>query len=267
MLQPEVKAINLEEKQRPVIWYAQIVILAGMVLYTLMPIIGLIRFSGRSYQGFTFQFYQEAFADSEFYQFLGNSLVAAIATIAISMVLTTFTLYWIYLRARWLLPWLESISLLPFVVPSVTLGIGLIQVFTTPPFLLTGTPQLLIAAYMIVTLPYAYRSIENSLQGANVVTLTEAAESLGASWWQIFLEIILPSVWQGVISGGLLVLSFVLGEFTLALFVVGSSYQTFPLYINQLFSYQPQYSMVMSLMSFLSTWIVAGVLVIVTKKK
>jgi len=268
MLNQEIKITNYQgsEDRRPLLWYGQLAILTGLFLYIFLPIVGLVRFSGRSPKGFTFKFYQEAFVDPEFYQFLGNSLGSAIATIAIAMILTTFTLYWVYLRAKWLLPWLESISLLPFVVPSVTLGLGLIQVFNTPPFLLTGTPQLLIAAYTVVTLPYAYRAIENSLQGANVITLTEAAESLGASWWQIFLQIILPCVWPGVISGGLLVLSFVLGEFTLALFLVGSSFQTFPLYINQLFSYQPQYSMVMSLMSFLSTWLVAGILILITKK-
>ena len=236
------------------------VLLLGLLAYIFLPIFGLLRFSTRAAKGITFEYYQAAFADPSFYQYLGNSLMAGLWTIVITLTLTTFTLYWTYLKARWLLPILELISLLPFVVPAVTLGIGLIQVFSTPPLALTGTPYLLIGAYTVVTLPFAYRAVENSLQGANVLTLTEAAESLGASWWRIFLEVILPCVWTGVISGGLLVLSFVLGEFTLALFLVGSSYETFPLYIQQLYSYQPQYSIVMSLLSFLSTWLVAWLL-------
>jgi putative spermidine/putrescine transport system permease protein len=248
------------------LWIWQAALLLGLVLYLLMPIGGLLRFSTKSANGITFKHYLDAFSDPSFYQFLGNSLIAGLWTIAITLTLTTFTLYWAYLKARWLLPLLELISLLPFVVPAVTLGLGLIQIFSTPPLRLTGTPYLLIGAYTVVTLPFAYRAIENSLQGANVSTLTEAAESLGASWWQIFIEVILPCVWSGAISGGLLVLSYVLGEFTLALFLVGSSFQTFPLYIQQLYSYQPQYSVVMSLLSFVSTWLVAWLLVVVTRR-
>lgn len=248
------------------LWVWQLALLVGLVLYLLVPIVGLLRFSTQSANGITFRYFQEAFANPDFYRFLGNSLLAGFWTIAITLTLTTFTLYWAYLRARWLLPLLELLSLLPFVVPAVTLGLGLIQVFSTPPLRLTGTPYLLIGAYAIVTLPFAYRAVENSLQGANVLTLTEAAESLGASWGRIFIEIILPNVWSGVVSGGLLVLSYVLGEFTLALFLVGSSFQTFPLYIQQLYSYQPQYSVVMSLLSFVSTWLVAWLLVLFTRR-
>jgi putative spermidine/putrescine transport system permease protein len=248
-------------------WPWQWLLLVGLLAYIFIPILGLLRFSTRAANGITFQYFQDAFSDPSFYQFLGNSLIAGFWTILITVTLTTFTLYWAYLKARWLLPLLELISLLPFVVPAVTLGIGLIQVFTTPPLALTGTPYILVGAYTVVTLPFAYRAIENSLQGANVLTLTEAAESLGAGWGRIFVEVILPCVWSGVVSGGLLVLSFVLGEFTLALFLVGSSFQTFPLYIQQLYSYQPQYSIVMSLLSFLSTWLVAWLLVVVTQRR
>jgi putative spermidine/putrescine transport system permease protein len=253
--------------QRSIAWYGQLGLLLGFLAYIFMPIIGLLRFSTRSTNGITLQYFQEALTDPSFYQFLGNSLIAGFWTILITLTLTTFTLYWAYLKARWLLPLLEMVSLLPFVVPAVTLGIGLIQVFSTPPLNLSGTPYLLIGAYTVVTLPFAYRAVENSLQGANVLTLTEAAESLGASWWRIFIEIILPTVWSGVISGGLLVLSFVLGEFTLALFLVGSSFQTFPLYIQQLYSYQPQYSVVMSLLSFIITWVAASLLVMITRRR
>jgi putative spermidine/putrescine transport system permease protein len=247
-------------------WRWQTLILLALLVYIFLPIVGLLRFSTRAATGITFQYYLDAFSDPSFYRFLGNSLIAALWAIAITVSLTTFTLYWAYLKARWILPILELVSLLPFVVPTVTLGIGLIQVFSTPPLALTGTPYLLVGSYVVVTLPFAYRAIENSLQGANVLTLTEAAESLGASWWRIFLEVILPSIWPGILSGSLLVLSFVLGEFTLALFLVGSSFQTFPLYIQQLYSYQPQYSVVMSLLSFVSTWLVAWILVLITNR-
>lgn len=246
------------------LWW-QPLIPAALFIYILVPIAGLVRFSTRSATGLTFQYFLDAFADPSFYKFLGNSLIAALWTIVITVSLTTFTLYWAYLKVRWILPILELVSLLPFVVPTVTLGIGLIQVFSTPPLSLTGTPYLLIGSYVVVTLPFAYRAIENSLQGINVLTLTEAAESLGAGWFRIFTQIILPSIIPGIISGSLLVLSFVLGEFTLALFLVGSSFQTFPLYIQQLYSYQPQYSVVMSLLSFVSTWLVAWSLIWITR--
>jgi ABC-type spermidine/putrescine transport system permease subunit II len=62
------------------------------------------------------------------------------------------------------------------------------------------------------------------------------------------------------------VLSYVLDEFTLALFLVGSSFPTLPLYIQQLFNNYPQYAMVLSQLSFLIALGVAGILIPLSRR-
>ena len=53
---------------------------------------------------------------------------------------------------------------------------------------------LIVAGYMILGLPYMYRSVDTGMRTVDVRTLTEAAQSLGANWSTIMLRIILPNV-------------------------------------------------------------------------
>ena len=49
------------------------------------------------------------------------------------------------------------------------------------------------AGYTVLSLPYMYRSVDNGLRAMDVRTLTEAAQSLGASWFTIIFRIIFPN--------------------------------------------------------------------------
>jgi putative spermidine/putrescine transport system permease protein len=109
------------------------------------------------------------------------------------------------------------------------LSFGLVPVLSAEPFNIVDTPQLLVCAYVIISLPFVYRPIENSLRAINTATLTEAAYSLGSGWWRTFLTVIVPNIWPGVISAALLTFSTAMGEFTIAsLFGL----TTFPIYLD-----------------------------------
>ncbi len=57
-----------------------------------------------------------------------------------------------------------------------------------------GTNALLVAAYVILALPYMYRAVDTGLGAIDVRTLTEAAQSLGAGWPTILLRVIFPNL-------------------------------------------------------------------------
>ena len=48
-----------------------------------------------------------------------------------------------------------------------------------------GTNILMVGGYMVLGLPYMYRSVDTGMRTVDVRTLTEAAQSLGANWYTI----------------------------------------------------------------------------------
>ena len=68
----------------------------------------------------------------------------------------------------------------------------------------------------MLALPYMYRAVDTGLGAIDIRTLTEAAESLGASRITIMSHIILPNVLVAVLSGAFLTFAIVIGEFTMA---------------------------------------------------
>jgi len=77
---------------------------------------------------------------------------------------------------------LDSITILPVVIPPVVLIIGVLQITKATPSL-QESPYLLSLEYVILSMPFAYRSIDAGPAGpSNLKTMTEASSSLGAGW-------------------------------------------------------------------------------------
>ena len=149
------------------------------------------------------------------------SFVVGIVTIIVSIGLLMPTAYWVRLRVPRARPVVEFITLLPFVIPPIILVFGLIPTFSQGPVPLThtdmGSNVLLVAAYTVLSFPYMYRAIDTGLQATDIRSLTEAAQSLGAGWTRIILQVILPNLRVALLSGAFLTLAIVIGEFTIAI--------------------------------------------------
>jgi len=86
---------------------------------------------------------------------------------------------------------------LPIVIPPVVLIIGVLQV---SPGSLKSTPWLLGLVYVILSMPFAYRSIDAGLRALDLKTLTEASNSLGAGWLTTLWRVILPNIRTALLS-------------------------------------------------------------------
>ena len=64
-----------------------------------------------------------------------------------------------------------------------------------------------------------YRAVDTGLQAIDIRSLTEAAQSLGAGWPRILIQVILPNLRVALLSGAFLTLAIVIGEFTIATFL------------------------------------------------
>ena len=160
-------------------------------------------------------------------------------------------------------------TLLPFVIPAIILVFGLIKTYSKT-FTLFGIPLmpsltnttwstdiLLVCGYVVLALPYFYRSVDTGLRAMDVRTLTEAAQSLGASWTTILLRIILPNLRTSLLSGALLTFATVIGELTLATFLARPAFGPYLAQLGNHLAYEPA---ALSIVSFGLTWLAMGII-------
>jgi len=173
--------------------------------------------------GFTFQNYIDVFSSfdvlkpfvtSVFYS-AGASILVVILTLGVSRILHKYKNIWALI--------LEYMMLIPWVLPSTLIAIGLITAFDKKNILafnniLTGTIWLLLIAYVIVKIPFSLRmlkatffSIDNELE--------EAATSLGASPFYTFRKVIFPIILPSAMA--ILALNFnsLLADYDLTVFL------------------------------------------------
>lgn len=212
--------------------------------------------------------YEASFNDPKFWSSLLFSFTMAILTIIGSIGLLLPTAYWVRLRLPRLRPVVEFVTLLPFVIPPIVLVFGLIRIYSKPPLPLTHTVEgsnvLLVAGYVVLSLPYMYRAIDTGLAAIDIRTLTEAAQSLGAGWPTIVLRVILPNVRVAVVSGAFLTLAIVLGELVLAQYLARPAFGPYLSLIGRNKTFEPA---AVSLVAFGLTWLAMFAIAFVGRKQ
>jgi putative spermidine/putrescine transport system permease protein len=144
------------------------------------------------------------------------SLGLALVTPLVMLALLVPTMTWVRLRLPGLSRTVEFICLLPLTVPAIVLVVGLTPVYAWVYYLFGSSTLWLSLAYVVLVLPYAYRSLDAGLRAIDVRTLSEAARSLGASWFTVMRRVVLPNLRSAVLSASFLSVALVLGEFTIA---------------------------------------------------
>jgi putative spermidine/putrescine transport system permease protein len=226
--------------------------LAAGALYFIVPLLATLEFSLRAGPGhYDLSAYAKILHDPQFPKTLWLSFRLAVETMVVASLLLVPTVYWVHLRLRQIRPVVDFLSVLPLVVPPIVLVVGMLTVFRGGPKFFVGTPQILVAGYVVLGLPYFYRSLDVGLRAIDVPTLTEAAQSLGADWGRILLSVILPNLRVAVLSGMLLTLTIVMGEFTMANLML---FNTYPIYINYIGTTFATESTALTLISFAITW-------------
>ncbi len=239
----------------------------GMI-YFFLPLIGTLEFSLRMRRGtYSFDAYRVVLADPRFQATFTYSVVLALLTILLGVLIVVPTAYWVRLRLpRWR-PIIEFITLLPLVIPAIVIVFGYVRLYNTSSFLpltgtVTGTNFLLLAGYTVLALPYMYRAVDTGLRAIDVATLTEAAQSLGAGWITIMARIILPNVLIAVLSGAFLTFAIVIGEFTMAALLNRPAFGPYLQVLGANRAYEPA---ALAVIAFAITWACMGLIQLVTQ--
>jgi putative spermidine/putrescine transport system permease protein len=152
------------------------------------------------------------------------TLELGVITAAAELVLLVPTMFWIKLRVPWISRTVEFLCLLPLTIPAIVLVVGLAPVFNFIRHYRLSALQLF-WAYVSLALPYAYRALAAGLGSMDVTTLSEAARSLGASWFTVIVRVIAPNMRQAILNAVLLTAALVLGEFTIAYLLLYTNLQ------------------------------------------
>lgn len=216
------------------------VILGVVALVFAIPLLSLLEFSLRDgfSGGYTLDHWVGLFDPEnarpyrQLFQAIGNSFVLAAVAVGIVLVLLLPTMLLVHIRLPRLKRVLEFICIIPITVPAIVLVVGLAPVYSVVVRIFGSGTWTLAFAYGILVLPYAYRAIQANLEGVPVVTLSEAARSLGAGWPTVVWRVLLPNLRRGVLAAAFITVAVVLGEFTLASLLNRRNLQTAILQIS-----------------------------------
>ena len=212
----------------------------GLVLFFMYaPILVLMLFSfnnssARNYWGgFTLRWYRELFNSPEVMRALRVTLLIGILSTIISVIIGTLAAISVDKLGKKKRKAIMSVSKLPVMMPDIITGITLLILFQFV-FRVVGFGQLgfgtLLLAHVIFNVPYVILSILPRLRQLDP-NMYEAALDLGASPLRAFIQVILPEIWPGVITGALLAFTLSIDDFMVSFFTTSAAVQNLSLHI------------------------------------
>jgi molybdate transport system permease protein len=141
-------------------------------------------------------------------------------------------LAWLFARKQWpLKSGVETLALLPLVMPPVSTGLILLKIFGRRSPLgqwlyergieIVFNWKGVLIAMSVMSFPLLVRSVRTSFAEVNV-RLEQIAATLGASPAKVFFVITVPLAYKGIIAGAMLAFSRALGEFGATILLAGN---------------------------------------------
>jgi putative spermidine/putrescine transport system permease protein len=203
----------------------RVIVLVLVLGWLFLPLIAALEFSTRGPGGErTLQYWAAILSSEDLIGVVGLSLLISLATVLGMLVLLATTMAWSYLRVPKARRLIEFVCLLPLAIPAVVLVVGVAPIYREIRVNLSSSPLMLALIYLVLVLPYAYRSIDGGLRSVDVATLADAARSLGAGWPRVMFQIIFPNNRTSLLSAAVLSVALVMGEYTISSLL---SYRTF----------------------------------------
>ena len=224
---------------------------ALVMLFLYAPIVLLIVYSfnqaeyGIAWQGFTLDWYRKMLADTVLMSALKNSVIIALFSTVMSLVLGV-TGAWLLYRYKYpALRWLNTLIFIPMAVPEILMGVSLLVLFRIAIAWLNQLQELPIApqwfasldigagyttvilAHVTFCFPFVLIAVQARLSGVDPA-LEEAAMDLGAPPITAFFKVMVPYMMPAIISGALMAFALSLDEIIISIFVYGPDAQPLP---------------------------------------
>ena len=214
-------------------WSPVFLTLVLILMYLPIAVVALYSFNANAsrypsaFTGFSLQYYQALLRDTKgLLAALKNSLILAGISCGIAMVIGTLGAVGMAARKFRLQGAIETMAVLPIMVPEIILGMAFLAVFTFAG--LRFGMLTLVLAHVTFCTPYVFIIVKGRLAGLDP-SLIEASRDLGASPVRAFFTVTLPLILPGVLSGVMLAFAMSLDDFVISFFVTGATTTTLPL--------------------------------------
>lgn len=157
----------------------------------------------------------------------GTSFIAACVNLVFGLLIA-----WVLVRYKF--PGkkiVDALVDLPFALPTAVAGISLTALLAGNGWVgqyleplgiqLAFNPNGIVIALIFIGLPFVVRTVQPVLEDSEK-ELEEAATSLGASRWQIFYKVILPSILPALMTGFAMAFARAVGEYGSVIFIAGN---------------------------------------------
>ena len=204
----------------------------GIMLFLYVPVVLLIVFSFNAspmsvkWQSVSLAWYQQLFSDAALAIAAQNSLIVALTSTVIAVIMGTGAAVVIDRRHSRGKSIVQGIFLLPLVMPEILMGVALLLFFVMCQVPLgLGT---VIIGHIVFNLPLVIVMLGARLHKLDP-SLEEAAQDLGATNWQTFRWITLPLLKPAIVGSALMAFTISLDDFVVTFFTAGPGATTLPL--------------------------------------
>ena len=216
----------------PLLRRAQSAWCAAVMLFLVLPLLVVVPLSLTAgpflifpLPGLSLRWYEEVLGSALWAEAFANSATIALLTTALATALGTLAAIGLS-EARFpgrgvILALLVS----PLFVPVIVAAVGLFYAYAQ--WGLAATRAGLVLAHTTLALPFVVVTVLAALTGYDR-RLTRAAGSLGATPWQVFRLVMLPTIRPGILSGALFAFVTSLDEVVVTLFVGGPQLRMLP---------------------------------------
>jgi putative spermidine/putrescine transport system permease protein len=226
---------SVRGRPSPTSW-AQLVLFVGLFVYFLLPMVAVLIYSLATRwtahvlpDGYTLDWWRQVFSDPAVVGAFGTTLVLATLTAILDIVLVVPAAYWARVRNPRIRTVIELAAAIPFALPYLVIGFALLQFAGVVAPGLQGTFPLLVLGHTAIAFPFLYWAVDGAMAAAGIERLSEAAESCGATPFQIVRRVVLPNITPGIVSGALLAFATSFGEFAMVQTVARGVY-TIPIW-------------------------------------
>ncbi|MBC8129450.1 MAG: ABC transporter permease [Rhizobiaceae bacterium] len=192
----------------------------AIYVFIFLPVAVLVLFSFQSgrfpippFNGPSLKWYSAIVSDGRLVEAVANSLVVAVLSSALSVVLGFLAAYGLARHAPKGGRWMSGLLMAPLTVSTLIIGMGLLIAFNA-----IGVPKSLLATgigHVVLNMPLCFAIVFSQLTD-DQANIERSARDLGAREWQVLLLITAPMVWPAIFASFFLAMTFSWDEFVIA---------------------------------------------------
>lgn len=184
------------------------------------------------FDGFTFEWYKEVFADTRLLIIFLNTLIIALLSSAIATIIgVSGAMLITRVKRRRTKNTLLTLNNILIVSPDVIIGASFLIFFTILGIKLGFASVLL--SHVAFSIPIVVLMVLPKIQEMST-SLIDAARDLGASNLHVMTKVVLPYISPGIFAGFFMALTYSLDDFAVTFFVTGNGFSTLSVEIYSL---------------------------------